>query len=104
MTGAAHLRPEVGDSPLSSSRYATSRSLTVDITHALSHGLSHSVTHAIVHKYYCQYCFQYHEYCQYCFFYNDYTWMHRLWSTGATELTAAGEPIGNQFGMSESTQ
>ena len=44
--------------------YATSRSLTVDITHALSHGLSHSVTHAIVHKYYCQYCFQYHEYCQ----------------------------------------
>ena len=103
MTGAAHLRPEVGDSPLSSSRYATSRSLTVDITHALSHGLSHSVTHAIVHKYYCQYCFQYHEYCQYCFFYNDYTWMHRLWSTGATELTAAGEPIGNQFGGSEST-
>ena len=22
------------------------------------------MTHAIIHKYYCQYCFGYHEYCQ----------------------------------------
>ena len=50
-----------------------------------------------------QYCFYYHEYCQYCFYYNDYTWLHRLWSTGVTELTPGGQPIGNQFGGSIST-
>ena len=108
--------------------FAAARSITTDLTHAVTHGLTHSVTHAIIHKYYCQvstrrsaaapassalshprvsspaqYCFYYHEYCQYCFYYNDYTWLHRLWSTGVTELTPAGQPIGNQFGGSIST-
>ena len=58
------------------------------------------MTHAIIHKYYCQYCFGYHEYCQYCFYYNDYTWLHRMWSTGVNEISPAGEPVGNQFGGS----
>ena len=95
----AHKVAELSTRPIT---YALSRSLTTDLTYAISHGLTHAVTHAIIHKYYCEYCFGYHEYCQYCFYYNDYTWLHRLWSTGISELTPGGLPVGNQFGGSVS--
>ena len=74
-----------------------------NVTNLLLPKLTTALTGPVMGYHYCVYCYYYGDYCQYCFYYNDYTWLHRLWSTGVTELTPAGQPIGNQFGGSIST-